>query len=82
MQLDHAANHALERLSPRLVQIIRDAKDRQDRDAAAAERWQADKAAKEDAQIAAALARQQRIQAELEQVGDVAPCANATCHPC
>ncbi len=46
---------------------MKDAKARQERDVAAADKWQAEEAAKQDAQIAAALARQQRIQSDLEQ---------------
>ena len=49
------------------AQIMKDAKDRQERDAAAANKWQAQEAAKQDARIAAAVARQQRIQVDLEQ---------------
>ena len=49
------------------AQIMKDAKDRQDRTDAAADKWQAQEAAKQDACIAAAIARQQRIQADLEQ---------------
>ena len=48
---------------------MKDAKARQERISAAADKWQAEEAAKQDAQIAAALARQKRIQADLEQVG-------------
>ena len=50
------------------LQIAQKEKDRQAKEDAAVSKWQEEQAAKQAASIAGAIARQQRAQADLEQV--------------
>lgn len=54
------------------VQIAKAEKERQDKEDAAVSKWQEEQAAKQVAAIAAAIARQQRAQDDLEQVNCMA----------